>query len=364
MTRLVFVSTLAYNYFFPGKIKQAGGHTRIYNLSRAFAKKPGYKVFCITGDFGQPDIIEKHGVTLVKAPIDNPLAFLKVLKIIKNLKPDILVDLCASPRLFLYSVLKRFIDFNYVFLTCCDNDVNGNYKKVENIFFHCLYISGLKNADRIVAQVPEHQMLLKQNYNQDSDLVLSPYFDIKEKQTTKNKIILWVGRAAYYKRPDIFINLAEKFTDQHFVMICNQSSYDNGFMRKIKKGNIPANLKFYEYVPYPEMQRFYEKAMFIVNTSDYEGFPNTFIEAAINNTPILSLNSDPNGMLSAHGAGFACNGKIEQLNKKCNKMVQDMDLLQTLGQKAFDYAFKFHRIEMAVDKFDKIFQSIKQDLSV
>ena len=104
--------------------------------------------------------------------------------------------------------------------------------------------------------------------------------------------------------------------------------------------------------------------MFLVNTSDYEGFPNTFIEAAINYTSILSLNSDPNDMLSAHGAGFVCHGSTEKLDERCHQMLQDTNKLQDFGQKAFDYAFKYHRLEMAVDKFDNIFKSIKQDSSV
>ena len=86
MIRLTFVSTLSYNYFFPGRVKQAGGQTRIYNLARAFAKKPEYKVFCITGDFGQENRIVKDNVTLIKAPIDNPGALVQVLRTLIKLK--------------------------------------------------------------------------------------------------------------------------------------------------------------------------------------------------------------------------------------------------------------------------------------
>ncbi len=362
MIRLVFVSTLAYNYFFPGKIKQAGGHTRIYNLSKAFAKVSGYKVYCITGDFGQDDIIEKDGVTLVKAPIDNPFSFLQVVFILRKIKPDILVDFCASPRLFLYYMIKIFIRMKYVFLTCCDNDVNGDYQKAENNFFHFLYVRGLKKADRIIAQVPKHRRLLLQNYYMDSELVLSPYFKITNDTPSDKDIVLWVGRAAYYKGPDVFVALAENFPEQKFVMICNKSDYDKGFMGDINQGiHIPENLEFYEYVPYPEMDVFYRRAKFIVNTSDYEGFLFSFIEAAKNYTPILSLNSDPNEMLSMHNAGYVCNGSKKILYVRCRQMLLDNDKTKRIGKNAFDYAFKYHRLELAVDQFDRIFKSIGQD---
>lgn len=359
MIRLVFISTLAYNYFFPGKIKQAGGHTRIYNLSKAFARKKEYEVFCVTGDFGQEDIIEKNGVKLVKAPIDDPFAFYKVIRILRRINPDILVDFCASPRLFLYRLMKLLFGYKYVYLTCCDNDVNGDYKKVENPLFNLFYEKGLKKADRVISQVPTHQKLLRVNFGVESELILSPYLKIKENRTQKKEYALWVGRAAYYKRPNLFLELARKHPDYRFVMICNKSDYDKGFTNQIKNSqNIPENLDFHEYVPYPEMKSFYNKACMLVNTSDYEGFSNTFIEAAVCHTPIISLNSDPNNMLTANGAGFLCDGQFQQLSANCQILFQDAELRSEMGQNAFQYAFENHRIESAVDRFDAVFKSM------
>ena len=108
---------------------------------------------------------------------------------------------------------------------------------------------------------------------------MSPYLKITKKEKPSPTIILWVGRAAHYKRPELFVQLAESSPNEMFVMVCNKSSYDNGFMENIKDGNnLPGNLEFHEYVPYPEMDSFYKIAKFLVNTSDSEGFSNTFIE--------------------------------------------------------------------------------------
>lgn len=359
MIRLVFVSTLAYNYFFPGKIKQAGGHTRIVNLAKEFALRPEYDVFCITGDFGQKDYIKKEGVTLIKAPIDNPLSFINVISKIKNIKPDVLVDFCASPRLFLYYLLKKTTGLKYVFLTANDTDVNGDYKKIENRLYYYFYLIGLKNADKVVAQVPLHKELLFKRYKIKSTLVLSPYLTLTKKEKPSPSIILWVGRAAHYKRPELFVQLAQCFPSQKFVMICNASSYDRGFIKSVKDGkNIPDNLEFHEYVPYPAMISFYEQAKFLVNTSDTEGFPNTFIEAAATQTPVLSLSSNPNHMLTEHAAGYVCEGSTDILKARCHRMLIDSEKTQEAGRKAFDYAYKYHRLERAVDQFNHIFKTI------
>lgn len=359
MIRIAFVSTLAYNYFFPGKVRQAGGHTRIYHLARTFAKKKEYDVYCIIGDFGQPDLVIKDHVKLIKAPIDNPAAVVPVLKRIYELKPDILVDFCASPRLFLYYLLKKVTGLRYVFFTGSDNDVNGGYRQVENFIFDCFYKIGLRNSDSIIAQVPYHRDILKNRWKMGSHLVLSPYLDIKAGPKPEKDIILWVGRAAFYKRPELFISLVRQFPEQKFFMICNDSGYDDGFMIQKRSGKLDfSNLEYYDYVPYPEMDAVYKRARFLVNTSDFEGFSNTFIEAASRYVPVLSLNSDPNRMFSFHKCGFFCGGDMNRFNHFFEQMIGDDNLLKRLGDNAFSYAFSNHRLDQAVDSIDAVFKSI------
>ncbi len=357
--RLVFVSTLVYNYFFPGRVKQAGGQTRIYNLARSFARLKGYEVFCLVGDFGQPERVVRENVTLVKSRIDQPLAVFQVARVLKLLDPDIILDFCASPRLFLYAVLKRVLQTKIVFFTGSDNDVNGGYKKVENPVFDLFYRIGLRHADDIIAQVPLHQTLLRKKFGLKSRLVLSPYLEMPPLERVDKDIILWVGRAAYYKKPELFVQLARAHPGEKFVMICNTSPYDNGFMDSIKKrlDDIP-NLEFYEYVPFPAMESYYSRAKLLVNTSDFEGFPNTFIEAAVKATPVLSLNSDPNAMLSIHGGGRCCNGDVQCMGRQLKQMLAKESMLAEMGRCIFNYANRFHRLESAVRKLDMCFRKV------
>ena len=359
MIKITFISTLAYNYFFPGHVRQAGGHTRIYNLARRFASLPEYQVSCVVGDFGQPAVMVKDGVNLIKAPIDNSIAFLRVLKILRGLKSDVYVDFIASPRLFLLYLLKKIDGTRYIFLTGSENDVTKGYRDLENNLFYWTYLTGLKNADAIISQVPRQVERLKRNYGLDSYLVLSPYFDIIEKKAAKKDTVLWVGRAASYKNPRAFVDLAERFSGQDFVMICNESSYDDGFMSNLRK-RIKGmdNFTFLDYVPYTEMAGHYERAKLLVNTSDFEGFPNTFIEAAMNHTPILSLKVDPNGMLSRYKCGFCCDGDMGVMYKRLETLLSSEKTLQEMGVNAFQYAKTYHQLDDAVKKIDKIIRDV------
>lgn len=355
MIRIGFISALAYNYFFPGNIKQAGGHTRIVHLARKLATIPGFEVSCITGDFGQPDVVEKDGVRLVKSDISNTFAFFSVARKLKKLDLDIYVDVYASPRLFLLYLMKKMFGIKYVFMTGSDADVDGSYRNVENSFYYAAYLKGLHNADAIISQTPKHVSLLRKKYGLHSELILSPYFDIKPSNVSKKnkETIIWIGRAASYKRPWLFIDLVKQFPDQKFVMICNHSDYDDdGFMDHMEQhGHEYKNLEFTDYAENDEVHKMLDKAMILVNTSDFEGFPNTFIEAAMHRTPIFSLNSNPNRMLTAHNGGKYCHGDMNVLFKTVSKAIESKIDIDTSGECAYSYAVKNHQISMAVIKF-------------
>src|SRR5690606_5922774 len=55
------------------------------------------------------------------------------------------------------------------------------------------------------------------------------------------------------------------------------------------------------------------RATMLINTSEWEGFPNIFLEAALSGTPIVSLAIDPDGLLSQKHCGFTARSDLNQL---------------------------------------------------
>jgi hypothetical protein len=57
-------------------------------------------------------------------------------------------------------------------------------------------------------------------------------------------------------------------------------------------------------VPTHPLPEFIAKSRFLVNTSDVEGFFNTFIQAWMRNTVVLSMNVDVDDTLKDQGLGY------------------------------------------------------------
>jgi glycosyltransferase involved in cell wall biosynthesis len=85
-----------------------------------------------------------------------------------------------------------------------------------------------------------------------------------------------------------------------------------------------------------EIHNYYRDAIALVNTSAYEGFPNTFLEAWQYNTPVLSLSVDPNRFIDPNIE--ACGeDNFETLVDLSKTIAENVDLRRSLGETAGDF---------------------------
>lgn len=82
------------------------------------------------------------------------------------------------------------------------------------------------------------------------------------------------------------------------------------------------NLEIKGYLPFNEANKEFRKAKLFVNTSNYEGFPNTFLPAWSYGTPVISF-VDPDNLMKENRLGM----RVHDINE----MVQKVD--EFLGNK-------------------------------
>ena len=102
---------------------------------------------------------------------------------------------------------------------------------------------------------------------------------------------------------------------------------------------------------------FFQNVKIFVNTSTYEGFPNTFIEAWKNGIPVISLNVNPDDIITAYSLGF-CSKTISQMNKDINLLYSDEKLYKKLSNSAYLYVKKNHNLEVIIEEFKRQLYSI------
>jgi len=117
-------------------------------------------------------------------------------------------------------------------------------------------------------------------------------------------------------------------------------------------------VEFVSGIPFGEIDQRYREAKVFVNTSSSEGFPNTFLQAAANRTPIISLNVHPNSFIEEHSCGFYCHDDFALMEDRLRELLQD----KTLRRKQADNAYAYVREHHDVGKNAKAFLAVLQQV--
>ena len=86
-------------------------------------------------------------------------------------------------------------------------------------------------------------------------------------------------------------------------------------------------------------------AKILVNTSTAEGFPNTFLEAGLTQTPILSLKVNPDNFISKYKCGVIASNNQKDLEKRLSNLLNHNSRLRKLGVNNYKYAIKYHGLK-------------------
>lgn len=153
---------------------------------------------------------------------------------------------------------------------------------------------------------------------------------------------LWVGRPASYKAPRAFVELARDVPEARFVMVGIDPLDPGAFDDVVADAQSLSNLELVPALPRPELAPFYDRAIAVVNTSDFEGFPNTFLEGWSHGALALSLRIDPDRVIAREGLGAVAGGLRGELAAAARRMWRERDDLDRERERAVRYVADRH----------------------
>jgi len=352
--KICFVSNFAYSLF-SGKnnISFGGAEVQLYNIAKEISKNHDVSIDFVVGDFDQEKIEKYENIRLIRSvkPKTRSSIFEGFVSLIIQFHAliksdaDIYIQRSAGIQtgiVCLYCIVFRK---KFVYMTAHEWDCNGYYIKNNGIAGK-FYEFGLRNANLVITQTEDHRKILKRNFCIDANVLKSGYKITDKTDNKKNAtFILWVARLDRWKQPEVFLELAKKFSGNSFVMIAPKSS-DFIYARKIEEQTTRIkNIKFIPGVSLKEVGEYFEKSKIFINTSSAEDFPNTFIQAAISGAPVLLLCVNPEGILESEKIGYYSNGNYEKLERDLSLLLNNHNLYTEISKNAYAYAKKNHNIK-------------------
>ena len=281
-------------------------------LGRALARR-GLDVSMIVSDCGQIDGAQWDGIRVFKAY--RPGAGLPVLRFIHprwtglwsalaRADADLYYTSCAGMQVGLVAMFCRRFHRRFVFRTANDADCDRSRLLVQFARDRWLYAYGLRRADAILVQSASQAQTLARSYGL-TGRVAGMLVEPPAPSTVRDIDVLWVSNIRRIKRPDLILELAGRMPEVKIHMVGGPLPGEEALFQEIANtAATRCNVTFHGRLPYGDANELYGRARVFVNTSDIEGFPNSYLQAWIRGVPVVTL-FDPDRVIEREGLGIA-----------------------------------------------------------
>jgi glycosyltransferase involved in cell wall biosynthesis len=363
------VAHAAYGAMIHDPRRHVGGVERQTTLLSRWLAARGHDVSLVTWDEGQQDGARIGGVRMVKTcRREQGLPGLRfvhprwtgLVAALRRADADVYYHNCGeyvTGQVALWSRRRRRA---FVYGTASDTDCDPRLPALPRRRERVLYRYGLRHADRVIVQTRAQQDRLREGFGLDSVVIPAPCpgpddaeYEARARPLPGAAPVLWVGRIAPEKRPDRLLDLAEARPALAFQLVGPGGA--TAYAREIlARGQRIANVTVHGAVGRDELARLYRLALCLCSTSDYEGFPNTFLEAWSHGLPVVST-VDPDGLIARLGLGGVASGvpglaaAIDALDRAPLRWAQ-------ASARARAYYLENHRPDAALLRIEEVFR--------
>jgi glycosyltransferase involved in cell wall biosynthesis len=287
-------------------------------------------------------------------------------QVLKRLQPDILYQRVGCAYTGIAAFYARTTATRLVWHVSSDRDVTPesgiHFLRQPLVALDKAFLEyGVRNAHAVVVQSAEQRKLLRQHYGRNSAALVPNFHPAVVESLAKPRErvrVCWIANMKPLKRPDLFLQLAHDLRHLRHVEFLMAGSmlpaHAGGRELESRIEDLP-NLRHLGVLPLGEVNRLLASSHLLVNTSDFEGFSNAFIQAWLREVPVVSLNVNPDGVFNGDRYGICAEGSYARLRAAVERLAQDRDLRVSMGRRAREYAsatFSIANIDQLLPVFD------------
>lgn len=334
-------------------------------LARALARA-GHDVTMVVGDYGQQEGAAWDGVRTLKAFV--PEAGVPVMRFLhpratgmwralQRADADVYYTSCAGMQVGLLAMFCRWFDKRFVFRAASDTDCDPSQLLVRYARDKWLYGFGLQRADAILVQNRAQAESLKRHYGLSSRIVPSLVDEVSEPPANRDIDVLWVGNLRKVKRPGYLLEIAAALPEHRIDMVGGSVPGEEALYDDIeRRAAMLPNVVFHGRLPYHETCDLYARSKLLVNTSEFEGFPNTYLQAWARGVPVVG-SIDPDGIIERHGLG-AYAETPEDLAVLARWLLADTMAREACGRRCTSYMTRYHDTSASLVPYLETFEAV------
>jgi len=328
----------------------------------------GCEVSVLVHDLGQPDeVVTRDGIRLIKAYRKNRrfrdfVVFWRhpFWVAMKRADADVYYQRASGTMTGVIAILCRLLGRPFVHATSIDLDLDGTKEKRLNPVKRAVYRYGIRKATAVVVQTDQQNANLRRRFGRDGVIIPNTVALPEERAARNRRFVLWVSSFRDHKRPEMFLDLAERLPDQEFVMVGGPfHAHPELYDAVRKRAETMPNMRLTGTVPYGEVGKYFDEAKIFVCTSTMEGFPNTFLQAWCRGVPVVTT-FDPDGSVQKHDIGRYC-VTMEDLVEAVRLLSSNDELREQMGSRAVEYVKQNHGPDVVGARYKELLGNLLPD---
>jgi len=224
----------------------------------------------------------------------------------------------------------------------------------QNLWTNIIRKLQLYFAHSILTQTNQQRQMLIEHFSCDSKVVFNVINPLRIGVTDQSLDfedrdidVIWIGNFDPRKSMDIYLSMSESLIDLNFGVIGDihpdHIKYGEIITEKIHESG---NIINFGYVAPDQIGKYLSRSKILVSTSQpseegvsKEGFPNVFLEAWSLGIPVVSLHSNPSGLLDSNEIGVLCSDKDDAM-QIIEELHRDNDRWHQMALKSQEFSLK------------------------
>lgn len=348
--------------------KIGGAEMQVRMLVERLAQRPDVELHVVARNVAVDH--RPRGYTLHRVPARRQVGGTFVLEsrallaVLRRVDPDVVYQRVACAYTGVAAHYARSAGKRFVWHVSSDNDLAPrprarSWKSLPHFALHFLSDRavryGARHADVVVVQTRDQADALAARHGRTDARRVANFHPVPTRAATRSAArltVCWLGNVKPLKRPEIFLRLAHDLADLPHVefVLAGAVQMPPGKWSALKHaaGPLPAFRDLGPVAP-EAANELLARSHVLVNTSRWEGFPNTFIQAWLRDVAVVSFDVNPDGVFDGDALGLCAHGDYDTLREQVRRLLLDPALRRSLAANGGAHA-RAHHSEANVDR--------------
>jgi len=332
-------------------------------IAPALARR-GHRVSMICLDYGQPEGTVVDGVVIRK--LHKPEAGLPGLRFVhprftalwramKAVDADVYYQRTAAVHTAYVAAFCALHGRKSIYAGASDVDFLPGQEDIRFTRDKKIFAWGVRHVDRIVTQNEVQQAQLLDHYGIEGTVIPSCYVPPGGAGNDPRGYVLWTASVRPSKRAELVLEIARRLPGRRFVVIGGPDPDRKSreyFASLQEAARMLPNVEMKGFVPFTQAERWFNGARVVLNTSLYEGFPNTFLQAWSRAIPTVAFIDT--GSRGPDGAPvYDSVEDVEEAAAKVERLMGDDGHWSRASQRVSAHFRASHSVEAVIDRYER-----------